>query len=436
VRVFKYIVWIAAVLLTACQFRNQEFVDFADIEAAKGLKFHVISQHETDLSRGLPYNCFMPDGTPVSEYVGANGSSAAKGPHKTSSVSAVEIIQELIEYDNQNKVLEIVGTYPSIDCDGNEVLLSGKVVLPKDRKPKRLILVSHYTIGSNAEAPSNCFPLEGSLVKMGYGLIVPDYLGYGVTADRLHPYLIMRETAINVTDMYFAVREWLKAVDRAPEKEDIYLMGYSQGGGTSMAVEYLVEKEYCNPADSLYIPIRRVFAGGGPYDVKGNLDECIRKDQIDYPMSVPLVLQSMVLCNHLNIGLDELIQPWLYEKIDEWVNSKRYTTGQINALIGTDVAHELVTPLVMEQDSVQLKELYDAMIANSLVSYNWTPQAPVFILHSIDDEVVPFYNATHAKEKWEGADITYDFGHYGAHGMTCIRFIDAVKTILLQEEKE
>ena len=422
--------------LTSCHFRNDESVDFTNIEAAKGLKFKVIRQGETDLSNGLPYNCYLPDGTSVNDYA---EEEAAEGPNKikqTSSVTGTAIVQELLKYGNQNKVVEIVGTYPSMDRDWNDITLSGKVMLPKGKKPKRMILVSHYTVGSNAEAPSNCFSLEGVLVKLGYGLIIPDYQGYGITADKVHPYLVMMETAVNVTDMYFAVKEWLKAVDMAPEYDDIYLMGYSQGGATTMAVEYLIEVAYSDPADSLYIPIHRVFAGGGPYDVKATYERFVTTDTAGYPVAVPLVLQGMIKGNNLNMEMSDLMQPWLCDKMDEWINSKRYTTAQVNQLIGTKVTHKLLTEEGMDQTSEKVAELYKAMTANSVVAYNWQPQASIYIMHSMDDETVPYTNASNAKAKWRDANITYNFGHYGTHVKTCLRFIYSVQTLLEKEEKE
>ena len=426
---------------TGCQFRDNPFVDFADIEGAKDLKFQVISQHETDLSQGLPYNCFLPDGTPVIEYdEGLSDDmpgTRQNAPRKTNSVTGTAIVQELLKYGNQNKVIEVVGTYPSIDGEFNDITLSGKVMLPRGRKPKRMILVSHYTVGSNAEAPSNCFSLEGVLVKLGYGLIIPDYRGYGITADQVHPYLVMLETAVNVTDMYFAVREWLKAVDMEPEYDDIYLMGYSQGGANTMAVEYVCELLYGDPDyPELYIPIHRVFAGGGPYDVKATFERFITTDIAGYPVAVPLVLQGMIKGNNLQIKMEDIMQPWLCEKLDEWVNSKKYTTAQINSFIGTKVTHELLTKETMDQKSDNVAELYKAMTENSVISYNWQPQAPVYILHSMDDETVPYTNASNAKAKWSNANITYNFGHYGGHVKTCLRFIYSVQTLLQEEEKE
>ena len=437
--VFLILCLLSIVLSTSCRFRKDEIVDFSNIEGAKDLKFQVIAQHETDLEEGLPYNCFLPDGTPVSEY-SEDINQPTDGKNympQTSSVTGTAIVQELLKYGKQNKVIEIVGTYPSYNGDLQPVTLSGKVMLPKGRKPKRLILVSHYTVGSNAEAPSNCFSLEGVLVKLGYGLIIPDYRGYGITANEVHPYLVMMETAVNVTDMYFAVRDWLKAADMEPEQPDIYLMGYSQGGANTMAVEYLCEMAYNDPEyPEFYIPVHRVFAGGGPYDVKATFERFVTTDTADYPVAVPLVLQGMIKGNNLNIEMSDLMQPWLCEKMDEWVNSKKYATGQINGFIGTKVTHELLTEEAMQQTSPKVAELYKAMTENSVVSYNWEPQASVYIMHSMDDETVPYTNATNAKARWSNANITYNFGHYGGHVKTCLRFIFTVQTLLKQEEEE
>lgn len=428
-----------AVWLTGCRFRQEEFVDFANVEAAKDLTFKVIGQHERDLSEGLPYDCYLPDGTPVCEWTGEEeeaDDSAQGGPRRTSSVTGAGILQELLKYGNRNNVIEIVGTYPSMDSDGKEVTLSGKVMLPRNGKPKRMILVSHYTVGSNAEAPSNCFSLEGVLVKHGYGLIIPDYLGYGVTAKEVHPYLVMDLTARNVLDMYLAVRPWLKAVDRTPEDDKIDLMGYSQGGATTMAVQYLIETVYDDPDEPDYVSLHRVFAGGGPYDVKATYERFVNTDTAGYPVAVPLVLQGMIKGNKLNMQMEDMMQTRLCEHMDDWINSKRYSTAQINKLIGTKVTHELLTQEAMEQKSDKVAELYKAMTVNSILSYNWTPGASVYIMHSMDDETVPFTNASNAKSRWKEANITYNFGHYGGHVLTCLRFIYAVQELLTQEEEE
>ena len=100
------------------------------------------------------------------------------------------------------------------------------------------------------------------------------------------------------------------------------------------------------------------------------------------------------------------------------------------------VSHEILTPEAMDPKSAKVAELYKAMTANSITSYNWSPMASVYMMHSIDDETVPYTNASNAQSKWQNANITFNFGHYGGHVNTCLRFINAVKTQLETEEKE
>jgi len=410
-------------------------VNFDELPAATdNSMFRITSHHYTDMVAGAPQDCYLPDGTALSAWED-NEPDTVPHPQRASSVSGAGVVQALLDQVNGKSVIEISGIYESMDANGDAITLSGKVLIPSNGKFDRYILVSHYTIGSNKEAPSNSFPLEGLLCSMGYAVICPDYIGYGITADKIHPYLVMDLTAINVVDMFLAVRRYFDHVGLRPVHDDIYLMGYSQGGATTMAVEYMIESLYNEfLLDDHPIRIRRVFAGGGPYDVKATYDRFVTTDCADYPVAVPLVLQGMIHGNGLELEMGSIMQPWLCDKIDEWVNSKKYNTAEINTLIGTKVTHNMLTETGMNVQSKEVSELYKAMVQNSIISYAWEPQAPVYILHSMDDETVTFLNATNAKHRWQNANIQYNFGHYGGHVKTCLRFILTVRT-LLQEEK-
>lgn len=416
------------ILLASCQMGDNYFVNFDDVKSGPGM-FRVIRQQNTDMEELVAKGGIKDMNGDALGGQKAN-MPAENGPKRASSTQMKQIIQNLIDFSNAKKVIELSGVYESIDVDGNPITLSGKVLLPADGKIKRCILVSHFTIGSNIEAPSNSFPLEGVLVKLGYALIVPDYIGYGVTVDKVHPYLVMELTARNVLDMYKAVVPFLKEAGCQPQYEDIYLMGYSQGGATTMAVQHLIEH---HDED---IKIRRVFAGGGPYDVKATYDRFVETNVASYPCAVPIMMQGMVVGNKLNLDMSELMAPHIYENLDEWVNSKRYTAKQLNELMGSRVTSDLLTAKGMDRTSKEVSELYKAMTNNSILSYSWTPEAPVYIMHSIDDESVPYDNAARAKTKWKGANIQYNMGYYGSHQVTCLRFIFAVQNLLINEEKE
>lgn len=419
------LVFVPALFSASCSRAGYEFTDFNPrnpLEDADESAFTVTTVKVTDLADGIPEDCRIP----------------SEAETKTTSTPVNAIVADLFEYANRGKVIEIAGKYESFDLEtGTPLTLSGKILLPKDRKPKRYILVSHYTIGSNAEAPSNSFPLEGVLCDMGYAMIYPDYQGYGIDSKNVHPYLVLRQTAYDVCMMFRAAGLYLKNTDYAPENPGFYLMGYSQGGAVTMATQWLwetalgelIEDELGKGTD-----IVQVFAGGGPYDVRATYSSFITSNKVNIPCAVPLVIQGMIVGTGMDVKMDEILQPWLYEKMDEWINSKKYTVAQLKEIIGTTKTSDLLTAEGMNPASEPVAELYKKMTENSIVAYDWTPGAPVYMLHSMDDDVVPFVNAAKAKAKWVNGNIQYNFGHYGTHMATALRFIYSVKTWLKDEE--
>ena len=421
-RYIRIILALAALLCAvSCHFANDYTVDFDDVDSSDPLWFKVTSSGTVDLSDGFPAECFMPGGDPANEY--------QEDPDtKTTSTNATITLQSLLDFGYGKKLVTLSGTYMSTDIDGSPIKLSGKVILPADGKFKRFIVVSHYTIGSDIEAPSRCFPLEAVIAPLGYAMIFPDYIGYGVTASRPHPYLVMDLTAKNVTDMYFAVKPFLEAAGVRPEHDDIFLMGYSQGGATTMEVQR--ELELNHPE----VEIRRNFAGGGPYDIVATYDNFVTTNVASYPCAVPLVLQGMKEGAGLDLDLKKMTTPLVYEHIDEWFNSKKYPTSMLNQLLGTKVTSELISEEGRDRTSDMVAKLYKVMTNNSIAQQSWTPEAPVYMFHSMDDDVVLYLNAQLAKNQWKNSNITYNFGHYGGHIKACVRFIFTVQNILGKEK--
>ena len=187
----KKVVYIlgALMLLTGCQLGEWHYVDFTDTSLVKDGMFRVVSQKTTDMQQLVnnPDQLLMRGFSAMGDT--AVGPSGMTQPQRATSTTVNNVAQQLLDFSKMNTAIELSGIYESIDLDGNPIMLSGKVILPAKGSIKRYILVSHYTIASNAEAPSNIFSLEGLLVKLGYALIIPDYLGYGITADHIHPYL-------------------------------------------------------------------------------------------------------------------------------------------------------------------------------------------------------------------------------------------------------
>ena len=205
------IVQLLFLLLTGCYKGEVKYVDFADLSMAENTTFRVTAQkttHLQDLCNDPEWlNLFGVIDTTSTPQANVDGIRPAQ---RATSTSVAGVMQELLDFSKASAAVELSGVYKSVDINNDPIFLSGKVILPAKGPIKRYILVSHYTIASNKEAPSNIFSLEGLLVKLGYALIIPDYIGYGVTADKVHPYLVMEITARNVLDMYYAVVPFLE----------------------------------------------------------------------------------------------------------------------------------------------------------------------------------------------------------------------------------
>ena len=195
-----------------------------------------------------------------------------------------------------------------------------------------------------------------------------------------------------------------------------------------MAVQMCMEEVY-----GLASSIHQVFAGGGPYDVRETYNNFITTNTVNIPPAVPFVIQGMVKGYDMDIDMSLMLQPWIYEKMDEWINSKMYSTDQLKRMMGTTRTSDILTAEGMDPTSDIVAELYKAMSENSVLSYSWVPQAPVYLFHSMNDDVVPFVNASKAKSKWKDANIQYNFGYYGSHVMALLRFIFTVQNWLEEE---
>lgn len=409
--------FILAAAISSCSRGEIDFVDFSKLDGANHDAFKVFSSKVTDLSGGLPKDCYFDQ-----EEISGTGT-------KTTSTPITTVLADLLDYNNKGKVIEVAGSYESFDLrTSRPTTLSGKILLPKNRKPKRYIVVSHYTIGANFEAPSNCFPLEGLLADMGYAMIFPDYEGFGIDSDRVHPYLVLQQQAFDVYTMYYAVREFLKDTEYAPQHDDIYLMGYSQGGAVTMGTLWFIE-EVIGRKDLVH----QVFCGGGPYDVRATYNNFIESDNVNIPAAIPMVIQGMIVGNGIDLNISDFLQPWIMENLDSWINSKSYTVAQLKTMMGTTHTSDILTGKGLDRTSKEVSELYKALSSNSVLALNWVPSAPVYMFHSMDDDVVPFINASMAKTKWTDANIQYNFGYYGSHIKGALRFILSVKTWLKEE---
>jgi len=395
-------------LLAGCHIDKTEYVVFEDDQNL----FQPTSVVTDDLNGGIPH-------CPLSDYLD-------EPETKGSSITINTLAKNLLALIGAGKVESLIGTYWSTDKDGTPIRLSGRVMLPSSGEIKNIILVSHFTITANYECPSNSFQLEGLLALDGYALVIPDYIGYGITCNETHPYLIADVTARNVVDMLDAVVPYLKKVGRAPADDSIILMGYSQGGATTVAVQRYLES---NTEYQGKYKIKRNYAGAGPYDIATTYDTCIEQNETSIPCAIPMIVMGMDYGENLNLDYSLFFKEPLLSNYKEWILSKKYTTKQLATLMGTKYLTDLMTPTAMQKRDPKTVDFYNAMLKNSAYS-KWNPVAPIYMFHSIDDDTVPYINTITVQNDLPDANIEYNVGHYGNHVAGCVKFILCVREIL------
>lgn len=330
--------------------------------------------------------------------------------------------------------------YRSVDQHGDSLTVSGRLMVPQDSTPKGIMLIPHYTIFSNDEAPSNSPTHDAKVFREEYVILQPDYVGFGVTADRMHPYLYGELAARNTVDLYLAMLPVLDSMALGIPLDSVYILGYSQGGATALWTLKLIEEEY---ADRIHV--KRCFAGGGPYDVAATFDESSLYAQYAMPMIIPILLLGTSAAYDLDLDPDYFFTPALKRAYTKWIEPKNTKPLDIYFRMPVHLRSYWLTPEAMNKSLPQTQRLYAGLLRSSLVHYpvlendtdsiipTWTPKAPLYIFHSTNDDVVTVRCSQHLQRCFgDQPNIIWDFGKYGRHIQAVRVYVEHV-TQLLEE---
>lgn len=276
--------------------------------------------------------------------------------------------------------------YPSVNEAGEPIVLSSALIAWTPTDPvetdsiETIHIYSHATICADSECPSadqgtQEMTVIKALPRRDYKdatylgrcvIIAPDYQGYGVSKDAIHPYLSQRLTARQVLDAYnYGMQLYNKQAEEKSADNPLlpvkkvwrtFTFGYSQGGAVSLAVQRLIEEEEL--ADPMHY--YGSFVGDGPYDLVSTLryyffddgesygaQTVHRKGISTYPVVIPLILKGMCdtypeLSPYSVSGL--LSQQFLDTGVVDWIASKQYSTADMGAMWAQQLKDGLDVP--------------------------------------------------------------------------------------------
>lgn len=378
----------------------------------------------------------------------------------------------MLEREAGRHTLSLSCIYRSASPQGDSLWVSGRMYLPRTRRVRGVVLAPHFTICANREAPSRSVGLEVVFALEGYVVVVPDYVGYGVSAHLTHPYLHWHSAATTAVDMLSAVPDLLShygyemnsTVDKgckikderqntadsegaAPNKIGInfrphildtsetnitspssfilhpssqeiplWIVGYSQGAAAALGAVRLLEERENSPWH-----IAGLYAGGGPYDVAGTYEACVAADYTGIPCAIPMLVMGTSEAYMLGLRKEDFFKEPLLSHYEEWIEEKRYTMNEIKARMGSCRLSDAMTREGMDKTCSETARFYQALQQSSIVGY--APACPAVFFHSTDDDMEPCMNTLRQQDACGGVDgIRFDIAPYGSHMKACLRF--------------
>ncbi len=278
--------------------------------------------------------------------------------------------------------------YKTRDKNGDLILASGVMFLPKNVETLDMVSVQHGTAlkRENTGSVNPLYAIDGIMFAMsGFLAISPDYIGLGVSED-MHPYLHAELTANAVVDMLRATRIYAGENDLILSDE-LFLAGYSEGGYATMAVHKYIESEYSDE-----FQLTAVAPMAGPYDLVGSTRTILSRGSYDIPAFLAYVVVAYDDIYGWNRLADIFQEP--YPSMLPGLYDGSQTLSDVNDLLPTSIDSlfktEFTTAFLAGQDTL----VQQALEENSLL--DWGPVAPVRLFHGTADSTVSINNTFRA----------------------------------------
>ena len=294
---------------------------------------------------------------------------------------------------------------------GQNIKASGLVAFPDTEAGMPILNFNHGTTSLHADAPTEDliqYSFFANAASAGYIFVIPDYLGFGVSDNIVHPYYRSDLTGQTVVDMIRATKE-LAIIEGYNFNGDVFLSGYSEGGFATMSAHYNMEK---NNYSGLNLVASAPAAGG--YDITGMLNYFLSKETYHVPYYIAYVAIGYKTSYDWNLPLSSIFNEPYASIIPEYFNGK-YSGYEINSVLTDDIS-ELLTENFINNiyTDPDLKIIVDAFEENSL--NQWVPKNKMIMYHGTDDITVPYHNSV---------DTYNDFISLGAN-KDIIEFIDLI----------
>lgn len=317
---------------------------------------------------------------------------------KTIEISATEI-PEIIgdSFPNSLATYDVEGykiTYGTIY--GDEPILSQALLLiPKNISRVHLVAYFHGTnipikaLGSERKIPSK---YDGdkkdwkevrwcgvTLATSGFCVLLPDYIGYGITENKEHPFIYYPELFKANIDALLATKKFFQK-QKINYNNDLFLAGWSQGAGAALSAHRYIEEDY---TDEFKIIASSNLAG--PYNFTHFIEDVFSNANKHYRAAGLYSWAGYVLnkFSGTNRPLDQIFKIPVYDQMSAF---------NILTSKPADLFRDYFIANILNGDD----ELFRAAILENSFHSGWTPKGFVYLHHGTADDIVPYFNSKDA----------------------------------------
>lgn len=344
------------------------------------------------------------------------------------SLDAGEIEKRITELDPEDVVRYGVRFYSltyRTEYQGKPVNSTGLLIIPEGVTEARLLMYCHGTeipsrlLGSENIAPS---PYKGSTdthrdvrnmglgwASAGYVVFLPDYIGFGLTADKDHPYIYFPELFKANIDGLLAAKSFLLSRTDLVYDQNLFITGWSQGGGACLSAHKYIQEQY---GDEFRVVASSSLAGLS--NVMWYVSQFIRSRGSN-KLVLPILSWGVYAINKfssLRRPTDQIYSYPVYDEMSSLIVPSLNPERVFN--------HLFMAGVITGSDTEVMSILEDN-------SYNkgWKPEGKVFLHHGDADDLVPIAVSQTVLEglKNEGGDVTLYRYEGGKHDTELGNFI-------------
>ena len=381
---------------------------------------------------GCKKNTLPPDPEPKTydayvshEYVATYSSVMINNMYSTLALSYPDAapLTGKVQYDVN--VYKVVYKTP---FQGNEVEASGLLCIPlSSGNSFPMISFQNGTNTSHANAPTKnladpLFQYLHATASMGYIMLIPDYLGFGASEQIMHPYLHKKSTVASIENLIVAASEMMDDnLITVKWNKELYLMGYSQGGWSTLCTTYDINK-----VASLPFKVKASVCGAGPYSL--SIVQNFMFENLTYPMPVYMAYSGV---SYHQLGLvsnpltDYFNNPYA-DNLPSYFNGQ-YNGEEINELLNDTVSVLIAPPFLNGINTDPAYEDFRNAMADNSIS-GWNTSIPIHLYHGTADIYVPKTTSEHVYQEFVDAGASNNVTYYPLDGLD--HTTGAVPTIL------